>query len=184
MIPDEPTPSSPSSTSTPSSPPASPPTSDPKPAAETSSDDDAAIGAEDATLRPTNAEPGEGATTTIGGDGDDNPQRVEVAGDPDGVVTNRYGGTLQSETTPEELPSDAKIAPVAEQVNPNAAAQAVGAQEQPAEIASVEQPKEGEKNVVEDASDATQFLPEDSEQHEDAERAAEDARRDADRGRH
>jgi hypothetical protein len=141
-------------------------------------------------LAPTKAEPGEGATTTIGAsdrnaDLADANQHLEVVGDPDGKITNTPGGhgTIQREPTPEELPSDAKIAPVLEQVNPNSASQAVGALPTPDEIAGVPQPEEGEKNVVPDATDATQFLPPDSDQHEDAERATEDAARDADRGR-
>lgn len=64
---------------------------------------------------------GAGATrTTLGPDADITPTRV---GDPEGIFTNRVEGTIQREPTPEELPPDAKIAPVAEQLNPNGAAQ-------------------------------------------------------------
>jgi hypothetical protein len=102
-------------------------------------------------------------------------------GDPEGQVTNRFGGTVQREAKPEDLPADAKIAPVAEQVNPNAASQAVGAAPTPEQIAGVEQPEEGEKNVVSDSSDSTQFLSPESDQHDEAERADEDAQRYSDR---
>lgn len=99
-----------------------------------------------------------------------------------GKTTQRVEGTIQREPTPEELPADAKVAPLAEQVNPRAA-QAVGSLAQPEEIAGIPQPKEGGKNLVSDARDATQFLPEDSEQHDDAKLAIEDAERDHNRGR-
>lgn len=112
--------------------------------------------------------------------GDPNAPLTQV-GDPEGKVTNRFGGTVQAEAKPEDLPADAKIAPVAEQVNPNAASQAVGAAPTPEQIAGVEQPKEGEKNVVPDASDSTQFLSPESDQHDEAERADEDAQRYSDR---
>lgn len=102
--------------------------------------------------------------------------------DPEGLVSNRIEGTIQREPTAEELPPDAKVAPIAEQLAPNAAPIAVGAREQPEEIAGVEQPREGEKNVTADMSDPTKLLSETSDQHDEAERAAEDANRDAERG--
>lgn len=107
-----------------------------------------------------------------------------VIGDPEGVITNRpdLQGTIQREPKPEALPSDAKIAPLAEQVNPNGAALAVGAAPQPDTIAGVEQPKEGEKNVLPDMSDASVLLPEDSEQGDAVDVATGDAERFADRG--
>lgn len=134
--------------------------------------------------KPTVAAAGEGATDTIGGNhpGED-AEHITVAGDPTGEVSNRVGGTLQREPTPEELPADARVTPIAEQVNPSAA-QAVGAAPQPESIAGAEQPKEGEKNVVPDTGDGSQFLSETSDQHDDAERAVEEAGRDADRGRY
>src|SRR5437868_2581093 len=120
-------------------------------------------------LAPTNAEVGEGATTVVGGDRDARTddlaaanQHIEVIADPEGKVSNRVEGTIQSEPTPEEMPADAKIAPVYEQVNPNAAAQAVGSLPQPATIAGVDQPKEGAKSVPADGdtADVSQYLPE------------------------
>lgn len=126
---------------------------------------------------------GAGETRTTGEPfGDAVEATPTVISDPEGVVSNRVEGTIQREPTPEEMPADAKIAPVAEQVNPNNAGQAVGAAPTPEEIAGVEQPGEGEKNVLSDASDVEAYLPPDSEQVEDAQRAAEDAGRDADRG--
>lgn len=129
--------------------------------------------------------------TSRTGDDDRQPQALRTPtsptaiGDPSGVYTNRTDqqGTLQREPTPEELPSDAKIAPLAEQLSPNGAAQAVGALPQPTEIAGAKQPKEGEKNLVSDISDASQYLPEGSKQGDEAKRAVEDAGIDADRGR-
>ena len=113
----------------------------------------------------------------------DSDAPITPLSDPEGKVSNRVEGTIQSEATPEELPADAKVAPLAEQVNPNAAAQAVGALETPDEIAGVEQPEEGEKNVTSDTSDSTKFLSPESEQSDEASRADEDAQRDAERGR-
>lgn len=80
----------------------------------------------------------------------------------DGITTQRVEGTRQKEPTPEELPADAKIAPAAEQIAPNQAAQAVGA---------IQGENEGKKTLDSDMSDATEFLPEDSKQHDEAERA-------------
>jgi hypothetical protein len=139
-------------------------------------------------LRPTNAEAGEGQTGIVGGADPEarreaaakDAEHITVAADPEGVTSNRYGGTNQREPTPEELPADAKITPIAEQVNPSAA-QSVGAAPQPEEISGVEQPQEGEKNVQPDMSDPTKLLSETSNQQDDAERAAEDANRDVDR---
>jgi hypothetical protein len=134
------------------------------------------------TPAPTTAEPGEGVTGVVGGDGGEPEQHITVAGDPTGKVTNtpNGAGTLQREPKPEDLPSDAKVAPLAEQVNP-ANAQSVGTAPQPEQIAGVDQPKEGEKNLVADATDAAQFLPENSEQGDEADRVTEDAARNADR---
>jgi hypothetical protein len=104
----------------------------------------------------------------------------------EGAVTHRLGGTLQREPTPEELPADAKVAPLGEQVAPNSAPIAVGTRPQPDQIAGVDQPQEGIKNIPSDGSqpDAAEYLSETSEQHDDADRADEDAARDADRGRY
>lgn len=99
-------------------------------------------------------------------------RNLEPLADPEGQRSNRFGGTIQSEPTAEELPPDAKIAPIAEQLNPNGAAQAVGA---------IETPDEGKKTLTEDMSDADEFLPKDSKQHEDADQANEDAERRAKR---
>jgi len=103
----------------------------------------------------------------------------------EGKITNTpfNQGTIQREPTPEELPSDAKIAPVLEQVAPNQSALAVGALETPSAIANVDQPSEGQKIVTSDMSDAGQFLPELTEQTEEAKLANEQAARDADRGK-
>ncbi len=97
---------------------------------------------------------------------------LTAMGDPSGEATNRLGGTIQSEPRPEDLPPDAKIAPIAEQVAPNQAAQAVGALPTPDEIAGIPQPAEGEKNPVSDGSDPKQFLSETSNQGPAADRAA------------
>jgi len=142
------------------------------------------VGPEESKLSATNAEQGEGETGVLGDRPPAAEDHIEVAADPTGERSNRVEGTIQAEPTPEELPSDAKIAPLAEQVNPRDAL-AVGAKPQPETIAGVEQPEEGEKNVLPDTSDPTNLLPDDehSNQHDDAERAAEDAQRDADRGR-
>lgn len=134
-----------------------------------------------AALAPTRAKAGEGATLeTLA---TDENEHIEVAADPTGIVSNRVEGTIQREMTPEEYPTDARVAPIAEQLAPNSAPQAIGALPQPEEVAGVKQPEEGEKNVTSDMSDPTEQLPEDSEQEEEAERAKEDAERDADRGR-
>jgi hypothetical protein len=180
--------------STQSTAPASTSAANPAPAADDDGDGRTAVSPPTPGLSPTNAEAGEGQTGVIGGAGrdrdaalDEANQHIEVMGDPDGKVTNTPAGlgTIQREPTPEELPADAKVAPIAEQVAPNQAAQAVGSLPQPETVAGVEQPKEGEKSLPADGdtSDATRYLPEDSDQHEEAERAAEDAARDADRGR-
>ena len=142
-----------------------------------------------ASLKPTTIQPGE-----PGNEDGDEPRTVigdpraalTPIGDPTGTVTNTPlgRGTIQKEPTPEELPPDVKIAPFAEQVNPNNAAQAVGAQPTPDKIAGVDQPREGEKNVLtgEDRDHAA-LLPEHTDQGEDLDHAVEDAERDAKRGR-
>jgi hypothetical protein len=149
-------------------------------------DDKAPAKSAPAAKQPDDPDAGAGATTTTEEFGRNNLQGTPTRiSDPDGVVSNRAGGTLQREPTPEELPSDVKIAPIAEQINPNANAQAVGAKEQPSEIAGVEQPKEGEKNVTSDyGKNVDDLLPEHTDQGDEAARAAEDAKRDADRGRY
>jgi hypothetical protein len=111
------------------------------------------------------------------------PPSDTVIGDPEGIVTNRNDlqGTIQREPKPEALPADAKITPLAEQVNPRAA-QSVGTLQQPETVAGVDQPAEGLKNVEPDMSDASALLPEDSKQGDAAEVANADAERFADRG--
>lgn len=100
-----------------------------------------------------------------------------------GEITNTQNGTIQREATPEELPADAKIAPVLEQVAPNQTSLAVGALKTPAEIGGIEQPEEGRKVVESDQSDATAFLAPSSEQTDKAERAQKQAEIDADEGK-
>lgn len=97
-------------------------------------------------------------------------EREDVTPSGDGTVTNTPGGvgTIQSEPTPEELPSDAKIAPLAEQLRPNGAAQAVGA------IESEEE--KGRKTLQSDMSDATKLIPADSAQQGKAKRVNEAAK--------
>jgi hypothetical protein len=89
----------------------------------------------------------------------------------DGKITNTADGhgTRQSEPTPEMLPPDAKVAPVAEQQAPNQMAKAVGAVE-------TEDSGEGNKQLLPDMGDASKQLPDDSEQHDDAKRAETTAR--------
>jgi hypothetical protein len=103
----------------------------------------------------------------------------------EGKITNTPSnqGTIQREPTAEELPSDAKIAPILEQVAPNQMSLAVGALATPSSIADVKQPEEGQKIVTEDMSDANQFLPAETDQGDDADYANEQAARDADRGK-
>jgi hypothetical protein len=163
---------------------------DPKASEPVKVDEDSGItqAAADRAAKQTAADPDAGAGKTVTTDefgaGIPTPTPTRVS-DPTGEVSNRAGGTLQREPTPEELPSDVKIAPIAEQINPNANAQAVGAKEQPDEIAGVPQPREGEKNVKPDyGKNIDDLLPEDSGQSDDAARAVEDAERDADRGRY
>lgn len=110
-------------------------------------------------------------------------RNLSTMGDEDGKVTNRVEGTIQSEPTPEEMPSDAKIAPINEQIAPNQASLAVGALAQPEEIAGVEQPEEGQKVVTSDMSKTAEFLSTESNQDEEAKLADEQAKRDADKAK-
>lgn len=106
---------------------------------------------------------------------------LSAISDPSGKLSNRVEGTIQREPKPEDLPPDAKVAPQAEQLAPNAAPIAVGAREQPEVIAGVELPPEGEKNVVPDTSDPKQFLSPSSDQGDQADLAANIASDSADR---
>jgi hypothetical protein len=155
---------------------------DPKPAPANRPGEQAA--ADVATARTTTA-----PTTIPGTDGradrrviGDPDAPLSPINDPTGRRSNRLGGTIQREPRSEDLPPDAKVAPIAEQVAPNQNAQAIGAKPTPDEVAGVPTEEEGEKNVVPDASDPTQFLPPNSTQHPLAERAAvraKDAHEDA-----
>jgi hypothetical protein len=89
----------------------------------------------------------------------------------DGKVTNTPDGhgTRQTEVKPEDLPPDAKIAPVAEQQAPNQMAKAVGAIETP-------ESGEGQKTLQSDMSDASALLPDDSDQQPLIDRAVTTAK--------
>lgn len=96
-----------------------------------------------------------------------------LAADPTGERSNRVEGTQQAELTPEEYPADAKVAPQMEQLSPNGAALAVGTLAPPEKIGDTKLPDDSEQKVLKsDMSNPSDQLPEDSEQHDAAAKAA------------
>lgn len=97
---------------------------------------------------------------------------AEIA-DNKGIVSNRVEGTQQREPKPEELPSDALIAPVAEQLMPNSKL-TVGhlTKDQLPDLPGIDQ--EPDRNLKPDMSKVE--LPEGSEQGDVAERVEDEAK--------